>query len=147
MDAMDGVARVAVLLALLGIAVAIGGWRRWADGRARAVVDGERITASELGGPLGARATIVQFSAPVCAPCRAARRLLTELTAAVRDVVHVELDAGEHLDLARRLGVLRTPTVMVLDARGQVVARTSGVPTRPQVVEALALAGAHPDPA
>ncbi len=133
-------ARAALLVALIAVAVAVGLWRRRSDGRARAVADGEQVGAGDLGEPLGARATLLQFSAPVCSPCRAARRVLGEVAESVPEVKHVELDAGEHLALARRLGILRTPTVLVLDGLGQVVARTSGVPTRAQVIQALHLA-------
>jgi thiol-disulfide isomerase/thioredoxin len=135
-------ARAAVLATLIVVAAAAGLWRRRVDGRARAVTGGTQVTADELGQALGRLATLLQFSAPVCAPCRAARRVLAEVAATVPDVAHVEVDAAEHLALVRRLAVLRTPTVLVLDADGQVVARASGVPTRAQVVQALDLAGA-----
>jgi thiol-disulfide isomerase/thioredoxin len=134
--------RAAALTVLLLAALAFGLWRRRADGRSRAVPAGERLTASDLGAPLGTAATLVQFSAPVCAPCRAAHRVLSAAAGATPGVVHVEVDAGEHLELARRLGVLRTPTTLVLSPDGRVVARSSGVPTPPQVAEALTLAGA-----
>lgn len=133
--------RAAALAVLLLAALAFGLRRRRADGRSRAVRDGDRLTFADLGAALGDGATLVQFSAPACAPCRAAHRVLSATAAATPGVVHLELDAGEHLDLARRLGVLRTPTIIVLAPDGRVVARTSGVPTPPQVAEALALAG------
>lgn len=134
--------RTGVLVLVVVVALAIGAWRRRVDGRARSVSSGERLTAADVGATLGQRATLLQFSAPVCAPCRAARRVLSAVAETAPGVVHVELDAGEHLDLARRLGVLRTPTVLVLGPDGQVVARTSGVPTHPQVEQALTLAAA-----
>ena len=132
--------RAGVLVLLLAVAAGVGLWRRRVDGRSRAVRDGVHVTAAELGTGLGARATLLQFSAPVCAPCRAAHRVLSGVAESVPGIVHVELDAGDHLDLARRLDVLRTPTVIVLSPDGRVVARAAGVPTRPQVAEALALA-------
>jgi thiol-disulfide isomerase/thioredoxin len=139
---MDALAwRVAALAALVAAAVAVGLWRRRVDGRARAVAQGTPVTAGDIDQNLGTRATLLQFSAPVCAPCTAARRVLTEVVQAVPGVAHVELDVGEHLELTRRYDVLRTPTVLVLDARGRVVGRASGVPTRAQVLEALTFAG------
>jgi thiol-disulfide isomerase/thioredoxin len=134
--------RAVALAVLLLAALAFGAWRRRVDGRSRAVRGGEHLTAADLGAPLGEEATLLQFSAPVCAPCRAAHRVLSAAADAAPGVVHLELDAGEHLELTRRLGVMRTPTVVVLASDGRVVARASGVPTRPQVAEALALAGA-----
>ena len=52
-------------------------------------------------------------------------------------VTHVEVDAESHLDLVRRLGILRTPTTLVLDPTGCEVARASGAPTRDQVIAQL----------
>ena len=91
---------------------------------------------------LGARATLLQFSSAFCAPCRAARRVLADAAADLPGVVHVEVDAEHHLDLVRRLGVLRTPTTLVLDADGHEVVRAGGVPRRDQVFSAVAAAGA-----
>lgn len=134
--------RTGLLLLVLGAAVAFGLRRRRVDGRARPVRSLQQVTAADLGVELGGHATLLQFSAPVCTPCRAARRVLAAVAETAHGVVHVELDAGEHLELARRLAVLRTPTVLVLGSTGQVVARVSGVPTRPQLSQALALATA-----
>ena len=52
-------------------------------------------------------------------------------------MTHVEVDAEEHLDLVRRLGVLRTPTTLVLDASGREITRASGAPRAGQVLAAL----------
>jgi len=87
---------------------------------------------------LGERATLLQFSSAFCAPCRATRRVLTDIAGQVPGVSHVEVDAEHHLDVVRRLGILRTPTTLVLDADGHEVARASGAPTRTQVYDALA---------
>ena len=89
------------------------------------------------GAELGERATLLQFSSAFCAPCRAARRTLADVARAVPGVAHVELDAEHHLDLVRRLGVLRTPTTLVLDAGGREVRRASGAPRKEQVLAAL----------
>ena len=100
--------------------------------------DGDkRLGAGELGEGLGERATLVQFSSAFCAPCRATRRVLAEVAAMVPGVVHVEIDAEEHLDLVRRLDILKTPTVLVLDADGRIVRRATGQPRRADVIAAL----------
>ena len=49
----------------------------------------------------------------------------------------VELDAEAHLELVRRLNVVRTPTVLVLDGAGRVVRRATGAPRKPDVIAAL----------
>ncbi|MES9539385.1 MULTISPECIES: thioredoxin family protein [unclassified Actinomadura] len=98
---------------------------------------GETVGADELGAELGEKATLLQFSSAFCAPCRATRRVLGEVSQMVEGVVHVELDAEAHLDLVRRLNVVRTPTVLVLDATGRVVRRAAGAPRKPDVIAAL----------
>jgi thiol-disulfide isomerase/thioredoxin len=93
--------------------------------------------AAELGHELGDRATLLQFSSAFCAPCRATRRVLGEIAELVPGVRHVEVDAEQHLELVRRLGVLRTPTTLVLDSRGREVSRAGGAPTRAAVLATL----------
>ncbi|MFI9275476.1 TlpA family protein disulfide reductase [Kitasatospora sp. NPDC052896] len=99
------------------------------------------LSAVELGSaPLGERATLVQFSTAFCQPCRATRRVLAEVAGMVPGVAHLEIDAERELDLVRRLGIVRTPTVLVLDAGGRVVRRASGQPRRADVIAALGAA-------
>jgi len=129
---------------IVALAVAVGLWRRRRDGQARAVPAGDLLTAEQLGTTLGPVATLVQFSSAVCAPCRAAHRVLSAVAQRSHGVRHVDLDAEQHLELVRRLEVMRTPTVLVLDDGGRVVARSSGVPSPAQVTQALALASARP---
>lgn len=96
-----------------------------------------RVDAADLGAELGPRATLVQFSSAFCAPCRATRRVLGEVAGLVSGVAHVEIDAEGHLELVRALDVLKTPTVLVLDADGRVVRRATGQPRRADVIAAL----------
>ena len=98
---------------------------------------GTRVTATEIGQPLGERATLVQFSSAFCAPCRATRRILAEVAGMTEGIAHVEIDAEARLDLVRALGVLRTPTVLVLAADGRIVRRASGQPRKADVIGAL----------
>jgi thiol-disulfide isomerase/thioredoxin len=99
--------------------------------------DDRRLGEDRLGRELGERATLVQFSTAFCAPCRATRRVLAEVAGMVPGVVHVEIDAEQHLDLVRALDVQATPTVLVLDAAGRVVRRAAGQPRRVDVIAAL----------
>jgi thiol-disulfide isomerase/thioredoxin len=132
--------RIAVLTAALMLALTIGAGLRVRSGRLRTVRADAAVTAADLGVALGDRATFLQFSAPVCAPCRATRRVLGELTAALPGVTHVEVDALDRIDLADRLRIVRTPTVLVLDAAGRVVRRASGGLTAAQARLALGAA-------
>ncbi|MFF1280570.1 TlpA family protein disulfide reductase [Streptomyces sp. NPDC058299] len=111
--------------------------RRNGRTRVRGRDDGKRLGAAELGGELGERATLVQFSSAFCAPCRATRRVLGEVAAMVPGVTHVEIDAEARLDLVRALGILKTPTVLVLDSGGRVVRRAAGQPRKVDVIAAL----------
>ena len=137
-----------LLVVVLVAATAFGLWRRVTDGRIRGVSPADksatpehdptpRLTAVELGDQLGERATLVQFSTSFCQPCRATRRILGEVADLVPGVRHVEVDAEANLDLVRRLDVMRTPTVFVLDGTGRVVRRAVGQPRKADVVAAL----------
>ncbi|MFK4111214.1 TlpA family protein disulfide reductase [Streptomyces sp. NPDC002176] len=105
--------------------------------RVRGRDDERRLTAADLGGDLGERATLVQFSSAFCAPCRATRRTLAEVARMVPGVAHVEIDAEDRLGLVRELDVLKTPTVLVLGPDGEVVRRAQGQPRRADVIAAL----------
>ncbi len=133
-----------VLVGAVGVGVLLSLLKTWVDGRFRGKVeDVERVSAAEVGGELGERATLLQFSSAFCAPCRATRRTLAEVEGMVDGVRHVELDAESHLELVRRLDILRTPTTLVLDSTGAVVKRASGAPRKPDVIAALATAIEH----
>ncbi|GAB2852377.1 thioredoxin family protein [Streptomyces deserti] len=128
-----------VCVLVLAAASAYGVLQRRRNGRVRVRGrdDGKRLGAAELGTDLGERATLVQFSSAFCAPCRATRRILGEVAGLVPGVTHVEIDAEAHLDLVRRLDILKTPTVLVLDADGRVVRRATGQPRKADVIAAL----------
>lgn len=131
-----------VLVAAVVAGVGLSVLKAWVDGRFRGKSedDVERVTAAELGGELGERATLLQFSSAFCALCRVTRRTLAEVEGMVDGVRHVEMDAESHLELVRRLDILRTPTTLVLDSTGAVVKRASGAPRKPDVIAALAVA-------
>lgn len=128
-----------VCVVVLAAASAYGVLYRRRSGRVRVRGrdDGKRLGAAELGEELGERATLVQFSSAFCAPCRATRRVLGEVAGMVPGVAHVEIDAEDNLDLVRRFDILKTPTVLVLDAAGNVVRRATGQPRKADVIAAL----------
>ncbi|MEY9965095.1 thiol-disulfide isomerase/thioredoxin [Streptacidiphilus sp. MAP12-16] len=128
-----------VCLAVLALSGAYGLLRVRRGGRlrVRGRDGGVRLSAVELGSPLGERATLVQFSSAFCQPCRATKRVLGEVASMVEGVAHVEIDAESQLELVRRLDILRTPTVLVLDAGGALVRRAVGQPRRADVIAAL----------
>ena len=73
-------------------------------------------------------ATIVDFWAPWCKPCRAIEPIL-EALAADHGLGLVRLNIDEHLGVPSRYGVLSLPTVMLFDA-GE--ARATVVGARPR---------------
>ena len=144
-----------VWIALVAVVVALGFgvYRAATDGRFRGThrVKGAEAPSAEPTEPegasavagtpwqdqLGPRATLLQFSSAFCAPCRATRRVLADVADATPGITHIDVDAEHHLDVVRRLGVLRTPTTLVLDAHGRELGRASGVPTKEQVARVL----------
>jgi thiol-disulfide isomerase/thioredoxin len=128
-----------VALATLALGSVIGVVRLRRDGRVRDT-GGERLSEADLGAGLGERATLVQFSTAFCQPCRATRRILADVSGIVPGVTHVEIDAESRLDLVRRLDIMRTPTVLVLDTSGKIVKRAAGLPRKADVLAALATA-------
>ena len=139
-----------ILIVVLATATVFALWRRRNDGRLRPVGSGASTAAAsgasaassgfplaELGITPGERATLVQFSTAFCQPCRATRRVLSEVAAMVDGVVAAEVDAESHLDVVRQWNILRTPTVFVLDADGGVAQRASGQPRRADVIAAI----------
>jgi len=148
-----------VLLAAVGAALCLGAHRAWVSGRFRGThrvrgVDPDRsdgfavtppppsvLAGTAYADSLGERATLLQFSSAFCAPCRATRHTLADVAARVSGIAHIEVDAEHHLELVRHLGILRTPTTLVLDADGRELARASGAPRPEQVFAALAAAG------
>jgi thiol-disulfide isomerase/thioredoxin len=142
-----------LVIAVVG-ALSFGLYRALTDGRFRgthAVHGAEAEEAAEAEQPtaesvltgtpwaaeLGDRATLLQFSSAFCAPCRATRRILGDVATSTPGVVHIEVDAEQHLDVVRRLGILRTPTTLVLGPQGLEVTRAAGAPTTQQVLAAL----------
>lgn len=134
-----------VAIAVLAVAVLAGlAWSRFTGrmrtGRPGGGAESSRVTAADLGQPLGDRATLLQFSSQVCAPCRSARLLLGQIAEGAQGVTHIELDVSARMDLVRRLGIRRAPTVFVLGRHGEITKRASGVPSREDVLAAVALA-------
>ncbi|HWL35753.1 MAG TPA: thioredoxin family protein [Frankiaceae bacterium] len=131
-----------LLLAVTLLASAAFGvvWVR-RNGRTRAVAEAPGLSDADLAAlgidRLGERATLVQFSSAFCAPCRATRRILGEVSSMVDGVAYAEVDAETHLDAVRRFHVLRTPTVLVLDRDRRVVVRASGQPRKADVLAAV----------
>ncbi len=136
------------VLVVLAAATAFGLWRKRSNGRFKQThitsdsstdngPEFPALTADQLGEALGQRATLVEFTSAFCAPCRATRRVLDRVAADVAGVAVIEVDAETELDLTRELGILRTPTVLILDSVGTIHHRAAGEPRYADVVAAL----------
>ena len=131
---MTPLAIAGILGALIALATGLGFAWKAQNGRVRAV-DGETITGNDVAADLGERATLLQFSSEVCAPCVATHRVLGELARASTGIEHVDVDVATRPDLASRFNILQTPTTLVLDENGVVRARIGGA-ARPDTVRA-----------
>ena len=128
------------LLIVLVAASAFGIWfqRTRGEFRRKKTINGPRMTVQQIGSPLGARVTMVQFSSAFCSPCRATRVLLEQMVQSMTDVTYAHIDAESNLELVRQLNILSTPTTLFLNRDGVEVGRAMGTPKRSQVLAAVA---------
>ena len=130
-------ARLLIIIGVLAVASLAYLWWTRRQGVVQIVEVPGALSSETLGAKRGYRATFVQFSTPICAKCPPTARLLQRIAAEHENVAHIEIDASERLDLARELDIMRTPTTLVLNSDGLVVARMSGAPNEHQAREAL----------
>lgn len=135
--------RALVVAGLAGlVAVAVLGGRLLARSRLRQLQErrAAALWAALCVGPDG-RATVVAFSTPTCAACRAAQRpALAALEERADDRVRViHVDASERPDVASLFGVLTVPATMVLDEHGAVIAANQGFATTEKLAVQLGL--------
>jgi thiol-disulfide isomerase/thioredoxin len=132
---------LAVLLGTLLLATVVGLVLRARSGRLRtggAATGGWRLARAEPGA--GDQVLLLQLSSPVCTPCRRTAALLADLAGRTPGVVHREVDVADEPDVARRLGVMRTPTVVAFDRSGRELLRVAGVPRTSELEERIAAA-------
>jgi thiol-disulfide isomerase/thioredoxin len=128
------------ILIVFTLATAYGLWYQRSRGKVKSNSSRSSsiaISSQDIGADLGSRVTLVQFSSAFCTPCRATRALLTDITADLSDVKHVDIDAEKNLDLVRRLDIRSTPTTLGLDRSGNEVGRAVGAPKRAEVLATL----------
>ncbi|BEP12787.1 hypothetical protein acdb102_10980 [Acidothermaceae bacterium B102] len=134
-----------VLVGVIVVVAVLGVVRKRRDGVLRPVtpapaipVPPDLVVLQGLGFVPGeADVTLVQFSSAFCQPCRATRAILSDVAATVDGVRHVEVDAESQLEAVRALGIMKTPTTLVVDRTGLVVQRAAGQPRKADVVAAI----------
>jgi thiol-disulfide isomerase/thioredoxin len=135
---MNPLVVTAILVGLVAVATALGLVWRTTNGRVRTTNGAVNFAAVDLPEvPLTGRATLLQFSTQVCAPCVPTRRILGEIASQTDGVAHVDLDLTHRPDLAARFNVLQTPTTLILDGAGVIRARIGGAPRLADVRAAL----------
>ena len=142
--------RLVIVLAVIGAAALVGAWWRARDGRVREVGDG-RFSPDQLARvgldriPRAGGALLL--GSPTCAPCVTVKSILGEVADERRDFTWTYVDAAEHMDIADAHHVMRVPTLFVLDGRGRILARTSGVPAKRDLLAVLDREASSLDPA
>ncbi len=134
------VVRLVVVVVVVAAMTVVGRWWSRRSGRLRTSVDGRvaRAHLDAVGLDLaGADAGAVLVGSPTCAPCVEARRVLDGVQESRDRFRWVYADASEHLPFVRDHGILRVPTLLVVDRDGRIIARTSGVPRAHEITGAL----------
>lgn len=135
---MSPLAGAAAILALLFVALLAGVLLRRRGARVREITEGARIDPAELGATaLGSAGAVVQFSTEFCARCPGVRRTLAELVSARDSLAYIHVDVTDKPSLAKKYGLLQTPTVLLVGADGVPNARLSGTLTRKVLAEAI----------
>lgn len=90
------------------------------------VVPAELAAAGEPAPRFGEQLTVLQFSTESCARCPGTARVLAAAVAERDGAAHVEIDVTRRDELIARFSIMRTPTLLVLDADGRPLTRVSG---------------------
>ena len=128
--------RFVLLAGLVLVALIVGAFLVAKSGLARKVNNGEQVDLSKLGATkngkpvvkLGENLTLLQFSSDFCSSCNQTSVLLGNVEKEQKGLLHIDLDIGERLDLAKTFNILTTPTTLILNSKGSVVSRIVGAP-------------------
>lgn len=129
-----------VLLAVLGLSIAFGIFRKVSDGRLKQEVVPPKEGLTEhlhLDHDHPPQVTFLQFSSEFCQPCRVTTKILDEVTNSFPAICHIELDVVEHMDLVKTYAIARTPTTLIIDKDGTVHFRAVGVPKKIDLINAV----------
>lgn len=115
-----------VALTILGLRIYFG--------RGRVPIRFDPRDASNGGGAL-----LVEFTSPYCYECKEAIPYL-KAASLVHGARLEVIDARERPDLAQKYDIRHTPTILVVDRRGEVRGGWAGIPSSDELEAALAAA-------
>lgn len=127
--------RLLVVAAIVALSALAG---RWWQARQERVV-----RRRHAGDERASRALL--FTTPQCRTCPQVRANLAIVAAGHDGFAVTEIDASTDLDVARRHGVLRAPTVVLLGTDGSEVARAAGIVSAAAIRAAAGLPAPQPE--
>ena len=116
---------------LLGITLAIGFGYKYKGIQSLGVVP-RKIELEKIIGVEASvsGASVLLFTTELCSKCPQVRKNLK-----AQNVHFAEIDVTNRLDLASKLQIKQTPTLLVVDRTGETAARLSGAITQKQIAE------------
>ena len=91
----------------------------------------------KLGQELGKKATILLFKTEYCSTCPGVKRQINELIKNDEGISLYEIDAVERIELAKKLHVKSSPTVLFFNEAGLEEGRIIGAPKKDQLRNTL----------
>ena len=91
----------------------------------------------KIGQELGKKATILQFKTEYCSICPGVKRQINELIKNDKGISFYEIDAVERIELAKKLHVKSSPTVLFFNEAGLEEGRIIGAPKKDQLRNTL----------
>jgi thioredoxin-related protein len=91
----------------------------------------------KTGHDLGKKATILQFKTEYCSICPGVKRQINELIKNDKGISFYEIDAVERIELAKKLHVKSSPTVLFFNEDGLEEGRIIGAPKKDQLRNTL----------
>lgn len=118
------IARFAIVALVIALVAAVALVRRRARDRAWAPAVGA-LRPADVPGGLAAPLTALYFTSPLCAACRDTPGIVRD---AAPEVPVVGVSVRDRPDLVRRLALVETPTLLLLDAQGRIRYARAGNP-------------------
>ena len=87
--------------------------------------------------PQGKKATILQFKTQYCSVCPGVKRQIEDLIKNDKGISFYEIDAVENLDLAKKLHVKSSPTILFFSEEGLEEGRIIGAPKKGELRNTL----------